>query len=346
MSRIPVVDIAPFFGDNAEAIMKADREVAEAAFDIGFMAVVGYPSDLRVGPADRDVILKLFELPTVVQRPFWKRNFAPENPHIYRGWFPLDSSEARNREGFEIGPDIVREMPEDGKDDLLYEPTPLPGAEVLPEGWKETTAAYYRGVETVGEHILASLSRSLGIDESIFRGAFDDGISTLRLLHYPKRSDDVEFTADVPERFVEFSGKTYEQVARAHVDSGLLTVLATCGVGGLQAQDSNGDWVDVPVLDDGFAINFGGLLELWTGGKIKATLHRVLGQGENRFSIPFFFEPRPSTRIAPLPLEGAQPFEPFLYGDHLWATTTKFPENYGLEKLRLPRAFYVDPMSS
>jgi isopenicillin N synthase-like dioxygenase len=163
----------------------------------------------------------------------------------------------------------------------------------------------------------------LGIDERIFSDAFDDGISTLRLLHYPKRPDGQPAVEDVPERFVEYGGKRFEQVARAHVDSGLLTVLAQCG----------------------FAINFGGLLERWTGGRIKATAHRVLAQGENRYSVPFFFEPRPSTRIAPLPIPGIRPFEPFLYGDHLWATATRFPENFGLGHLRPPRAPYTDPLA-
>jgi isopenicillin N synthase-like dioxygenase len=132
------------------------------------------------------------------------------------------------------------------------------------------------------------------------------------------------------------------------VDSGLLTVLAQCGVAGLQAQDGQGGWVDVPPDDHGFAINFGGLLERWTGGRIKATRHRVLGLGEERFSIPFFFEPRPDARIAPLPIDGVEPFEPFepfLFGDHLWATTTKFSENLGLEHLRPARAPYTDPMA-
>jgi isopenicillin N synthase-like dioxygenase len=68
-----------------------------------------------------------------------------------------------------------------------------------------------------------------------------------------------------------------------------------------------------------------------------------LSQGAERFSIPFFFEPRPSTVIAPLPLDGIDPFEAFEFGDHLWATTTKFPENYGLEYLRPARAPYRDP---
>jgi isopenicillin N synthase-like dioxygenase len=345
MSEIPIIDIGPLFGADPAARAAADGKIAEAALDIGFMVVTGHPADLRVGPAERAVLLKLFDLPMAVQRPLWKRNFAPENAHIYRGWFPLSSSAARNREGFEIGPDIVRNLPEDSQDDLLYEQTPLPDQSELPNGWMDVARAYYGGMESIGHRILASLSRSLGIGEEIFRDAFDDGISTLRLLHYPKRPDDQPAVDDVPGRFIEFEGKRVEQIARAHVDSGLLTVLAQCGVGGLQARDAQGNWIAVPVLDDGFAINFGGLLERWTGGRIKATAHRVLAQGENRYSVPFFFEPRPSARITPLPIPGIQPFAPFLYGDHLWATTTKFPENFGLADLRPPRAPYSDPMA-
>lgn len=343
MTKIPVIDIGPLFGPDEAAKTATDQEIAEAAFDIGFMVVRGYPSNIKVGAAQRTELLKLFDIPPDKQRPYWKRNFAPENPHLYRGWFPLSSSPTGGREGYEIGPDIVRDLPAGQADDLLYEPTPLPDAVLLPEGWRDTAAEYYLGAEKVGQHLLASLSRSLGIDESIFANAFDDGISTLRLLHYPKREKTI---SDGSARYVEHLGNSYETVAGAHVDSGLLTVLATCGVGGLQARDSNSNWIDVPVIDDSFAINFGGLLERWTGGRIKATLHRVLGQGEHRYSIPFFFEPRPSTEIAPLPIDGIKPFAPFLYGDHLWATTTKFPENFGLGHLRPARAPYVDPMAS
>jgi isopenicillin N synthase-like dioxygenase len=345
MSEIPIVDIGPLFGTDPAARTVADGKIAAATFDIGFMVVTGHPPNLQAGPAERALMLKLFDLPMAVQRPLWKRNFAPGNPHIYRGWFPLSSSAARNREGFEIGPDIVRDLPEAGHDDLLYEPTPLPDPSQLPKGWLETARAYYLGMEAIGGAILAALSRGLGIDERIFSDAFDGGISTLRLLHYPKRPDGQPAVEDVPERFVEYGGKRFEQVARAHVDSGLLTVLAQCGVGGLQARDADGHWIPVPVLDEGFAINFGGLLERWTGGRIKATAHRVLAQGENRHSVPFFFEPRPSTRISPLPIPGIRPFEPFLYGDHLWATTTRFPENFGLGHLRRPRAPYTDPLA-
>lgn len=345
MSPIPTIDIGPLFGTDAAARTRVDGAVAQAAFSIGFMTVVGHPSDLSVGARERALMLRLFELPPAEQRRLWKRNFAPENKILYRGWFPLESGRARSREGYEFGPDIVRTLPDDGTDDLLYEPTPLPDPSLVPPGWLACARAYYLGMEQIGQRILASLSRSLGIGEHIFRDAFDDGISTLRLLHYPKRAAAPDPANDPPGRFVEFDGRRVEQVSAAHVDSGLLTVLAQCGVGGLQARHGDGRWIDVPARDDGFAVNFGGLLERWSGGRVKATRHRVIGIGEERFSVPFFFEPRPSTLIAPLPIDGIAPFAPFLYGDHLWATTTRFPENFGLGHLRRARAPYVDPIA-
>ena len=343
MTKIPIIDISSLFTDNESQKKKIDQQIASAAFEVGFMVVMGHPESLKVSQSERDIMLKIFNLSEEKQRPFWKKNFASENAHKYRGWFPLSSSKARNREGFEIGPDIIRKLPENRNDDILYEPTPIPDDCDLPKHWKKITGNYYLGMEEIGIYILDSLSRSLKINKNIFRDAFEDGISTLRLLHYPKRTSELESKEDVPDRYTHYNGKKYEQTARSHVDSGLLTVLAQCGVGGLQASTSEQNWIDVPIIEDSFSINFGGLLELWTGGKIKATQHRVLSQGETRHSVPFFFEPRPNTIITPLPIQNAKKFKPFYYGDHLWATTTKFPENYGLLNLRPHRGDYETP---
>ena len=340
MTEIPIINISSLFTNNESQKKKIDNQIANAAFEVGFMVVIGHSKKLKVSQLERNVMLKIFSLSEEKQRPFWKRNFASENSNNYRGWFPLSSSKARNREGFEIGPDIIRKLPQITDGDILYEPTPIPEICDLPKDWKKITGNYYLGMEKIGISILDSLSRSLKINTSIFRDAFEDGISTLRLLHYPKRTSELESKEDIPDRYTQYNGKIYEQTARPHVDSGLLTVLAQCGVGGLQALTSEQNWVDVPIIKDSFSINFGGLLELWTGGKIKATQHRVLGQGESRHSVPFFFEPRPNTIITPLPIKNTKKFKPFYYGDHLWATTTKFPENYGLLNLRPHRGNY------
>src|SRR5690606_41124353 len=102
---------------------------------------------------------------------------------------------------------------------------------------------------------------------------------------------------------------------KAHVDSGFVTLLQQHGVSGLQAQLPDGRWHDVPPFEGGLVVNFGKLLERWTGGRIKATLHRILANGGERFSIPFFYEPRADARLAPPPpdREGRKP--PFS-GDH------------------------------
>jgi isopenicillin N synthase-like dioxygenase len=92
----------------------------------------------------------------------------------------------------------------------------------------------------------------------------------------------------------------------------------------------------VPPAEDLLAVNFGDVLERWSGGRIKATQHRVISYGKERKSIPFFYEARADAEIAPLPTEPADSFEPFFYGDHLWQTTTKFVEFQGMQSLRKP----------
>lgn len=339
---IPEIDVAPLFDDTAET-ESIDRQIREAACDVGFMTIVGLPQE-GVGSAERTSILRLFEIRGPEQRALWKQNFAPENPNLYRGWFPLESGEPRSREGFDIGPDLIRELPQDGSEDLLYQPSVFPSEQRLP-GWHAAAGRYYRAMESVGYALLAALSRGIGVRESLFRDAFHDGISTLRLLRYPPRDPELSLDPEFARFFTTWQGRRMERVCGEHFDSGLVTILAQCGVSGLQAKSTSGAWVDVPAAPDAFVVNFGGLLARWTGGCVRATEHRVLSNGGERFSIPFFFEPRPDAVIAPLPLAGIEPFEPFQFGDHLWATTTKFPENFGLGHLRPARAPYRDPFA-
>jgi isopenicillin N synthase-like dioxygenase len=82
-------------------------------------------------------------------------------------------------------------------------------------------------------------------------------------------------------------------------------------------------------MEGHIVVNFGKLLERWTGGRIRATEHRVLSRGRERFSVPFFYEPRADATIAPLPLPGAEQFTPFVYGDHVWASIPRLQRLFG-----------------
>jgi isopenicillin N synthase-like dioxygenase len=341
---IPTIDVSKLFGGVGADTRAVDRRICAAACDVGFMTITGVPFQDEIGPAVRDSLIRLFRLPEDEQRKLWKKNFAPENPNLYRGWFPLESSEPRSRQGYDIGPDLVRELPEDGREDLLYEPSTFPPEASIP-GWREDAARYYVAMTKIGQALLASISRGIGIPEIVFEDAFRDGISTLRLVHYPEREAKDPITPELETYFIESNGERAEIVCGGHFDTGLVTILGQCEVAGLQAQSPDGEWIDIPPTTDGFVVNFGGLLARWTGGRVRATKHRVLSSGSERFSIPFFFEPRPDAVIAPLPIDGIEGFEPFQFGDHLWATTTQFPENRGLGYLRPPRAPYQDPFA-
>jgi isopenicillin N synthase-like dioxygenase len=331
---IPVIPIAALFGGPSPARDATDRAILAAASDIGFLTVSGLPYE-TIGAPVRRQLLRVFTLPEAERRQLWRQKFDPARANVYRGWFPLQDGHPTYKEGIDIGPDLVRGAAAVVPGDPLCEATPLPSEQALP-GWRAAATAYYHGMTAAGAALMRSIARGLGLPEGFFAAAFaGGGISTLRLIRYPVREDPPDDGAG--ELWVAWRGARRPMAGRPHVDSGFVTLLAQDGVAGLQARARDGEWLDVLPAEATLAVNFGKVLERWTGGRIKATEHRVLGSGRERFSIPFFYEPRVDAEIAPLPLPGIAGFPPFLYGDHLWAATTKFVEFHGLEHLRPPR---------
>lgn len=129
---------------------------------------------------------------------------------------------------------------------------------------------------------------------------------------------------------------------REHTDYGVLTILAQDQVGGLQVKlRETGEWVGAPPVPGTFVINIGDMLERWTAGHYRATLHRVRNASTtNRLSAPFFFDPGWHCRVQPLPAfvqrarEAGEPsaeayaaMQPLMYGDYILAKVLSvFPE--------------------
>jgi isopenicillin N synthase-like dioxygenase len=247
----------------------------------------------------------------------------------------LQTGHLTSKEGIDLGPDVAHGPAVLRSGDPLCEATPLPAAEALP-GWRESVTRYYLDMERASAALMRSIARSLNIPSGYFDEFFANGLSTLRLIRYPVRDDLHEAEQRHADLWVTRDGARAYIMGTPHVDSGFLTLLAQDDVGGLQAHHRNGRWLDVPPIEGALAVNFGKVLERWCNGRIKATEHRVVGSGRERMSIPFFYEARVDAKIAPLPLDDRDSFEPFLYGDHLWSTTTKFVEFQGMEELRTP----------
>lgn len=332
---IPFIDIRPLFAAASLERDLADRAIMTAAATSGFMVVTGFPPDVPAERAIRWDLLRLFQLPGHETRKLWRQKFDPAHPNVYRGWFPLQTGFLTAKEGIDLGADVVYGASVVRSDDPLREPTPLPPAEALP-GWRESVATYYRAMERVSQALMRAIARGLSLQEHFFDQAFDRGLSTLRLLRYPIRTDAEQTALSEPNIWVTHEGGRFYVNGAPHVDSGFLTLLAQDGVSGLQARHRDGTWLDVPPTDEGLAVNFGKVLERWCAGRIKATEHRVIGTGRERMSIPFFYEARADAEIRPLPMDDAASFAPFFYGDYLWATTTQFVEFKGMESLRKP----------
>ena len=62
----------------------------------------------------------------------------------------------------------------------------------------------------------------------------------------------------------------------------------------------DGSWIEVECPEGALVINTGEMLELWSGGNYTATAHRVINQGSDRYSFPYFMVPNHKAVIKPL----------------------------------------------
>ncbi|MBY6115623.1 isopenicillin N synthase family oxygenase [Mameliella alba] len=154
-----------------------------------------------------------------------------------------------------------------------------------PEGFRQVIEAYYRDAMEVATDILRGIAEAIGEDPRFFDDKFARPMALLRGNYYPPRPD--------------WAGEKDYGIA-AHTDYGCLTLLGTDGVPGLEVLTPEDNWVPVRADPGEFIINFGEMLEIWTGGRVKATLHRVRGSAEERISVPLFFNPDYDTNVAPI----------------------------------------------
>lgn len=201
---------------------------------------------------------------------------------------------------FDCGPEL------DANDSLLqltyYAPNLWPK---LPEQFREQVMSYYQQAVGVALKLLSAIAVSLGENAEYFDKAFDKPMALMRGNYYPERpADATDKDAGIAE----------------HTDYGCLTLLATDGTPGLEVKMRDGSWQSVCVPPGEFIINFGEMLEFWTGGKVVATPHRVIGDKTERLSVPLFFNPRHDVNVAP-----AESGKVILAGDHL---SKRYDETY------------------
>ncbi|MEJ1964113.1 MAG: 2OG-Fe(II) oxygenase family protein [Gammaproteobacteria bacterium] len=156
--------------------------------------------------------------------------------------------------------------------------------------------------------LLGILARCLDLPSHFFAERHLGENVTLRFLHYP---------ANLTARSLEQLG------AGAHTDYGSITLLFQDDVGGLELLGADGLWRSAPPVPDAVVINTGDLMERWTNGRYRSTVHRVkpITGTRDRFSIALFVDPDSAVNVECLPscvgAEMPARYAPITAGEHI-----------------------------
>ena len=263
---IPVVSLAGWRDDPSFP----DRLV-RICHEVGFFSLVDHGVPESVVDRYFDLLTAFFALPIEVKEGIDKRR----SPH-FRGWERVGAELTDNRVDYREQLDLGTEnppYPPDAEPVYVRLDGPnqwLPDA-VLP-GFRSTVTDFLARLAAVAEEIMGILALGLGLPERSFRDAFGERpLSLAKLISYPPTPPG-------------------EAGVNSHHDAGFLTVLLQHGVGGLEAQNPDGDWIAVPPMRGAFNINLGEMLQSMTGNYLVATTHRVVAT-DQRYSSAYFHGP-------------------------------------------------------
>jgi isopenicillin N synthase-like dioxygenase len=217
---------------------------------------------------------EFFALPRSV-----KQATAIEHSHHFRGW-----SEMHNERDWREQIHFGRERPPGGDEPPFRR---LDGPNLWPpaDAFRATILDYMNAVADVGERLLTLAATALGRSPSPFDGVASEGYVLLKLIGYHP-----QLKADIQRAGVA-----------AHVDFSWLT-LTLQDSPGLQIRNPRGDWLQVDPVPGALWVHPGELLQLASGGRYRATPHRVINPSfdRTRVSLPFFLNPPLGGHVEPL----------------------------------------------
>ena len=321
---VPIVDIDPFVNVNAhdeEARRIVASEWDMAMTHVGFAIIVGHGVDPNIISELRDSAMRFFVQDDGAKKLY---NHGPYgNP--FGGYTGMNSeavSQTRDGHGSDGGGDgdgsfatVVPDLVES----FVFKPeSTMPKPPLL----EEAGLAYHAALL----HVLGALheltAASLGLPSDFFVPYYEpQGSVSLRLSYYPPLSPEHQLSSAV--RYGEHTD--YTGFTILHQDE---SDVGDLDAGGLQVKLPNGNWHAVPPIPGAFVVNIGDLYEVWTNGRWRSTVHRVMkppcgsaAATNPRLSIPFFTGPRNNAVITAIPTcvdkDHPRQYAPVTAGDHL-----------------------------
>jgi isopenicillin N synthase-like dioxygenase len=320
LKSVPVIDISTFKTGDRKVRKEVASRVAQACTDIGFLIISGHGIPSSVIKNISNSTKEFFALDVKE-----KNKSARPRPDIIRGYGGTES------EG--LGFSQEDETPPDLKEVFDVGPIDAPNTEYYrgaaagvhftdnlwpsnPPNMRELYADYYHRMEALTTDVMHIFATALDLRADYFDSKLDRQISILRANYYPKLTR--------PPRANQLRGGE-------HTDYTAFTILwqeKTPSVG-LQARSIEGEWLDVPAIDDTLVINIGDSLMRWTNDKWISTSHRVVAppfevaQKHDRLSLVYFVQPNYDAEIKCIEScqgpEKPAKYPPVLNGDYLYS---------------------------
>lgn len=256
--KLPVIDFAELQGPNRSQVLKA---LTNACEQYGFFQVVNHGIPTDAISSTTDVCKRFFELPFEERVKYMSKDMKA--PVRY------GTSFSQNKDGVYCWRDFLK---------LVCHPAPDVPSQwpSSPQDLRKQVAAYSKETRNLFLLLTAAILETLGLwsaemnltEENETLQEFQEGSQMIVANCYPP-CPEPELTLGMPP----------------HSDYGFLTLLLQDEVKGLQIQFEE-KWLTVEPIPNAFVVNIGDHLEIFSNGRYRSVLHRVLvNQEKTRVTV-------------------------------------------------------------
>lgn len=294
---LPLIDISLLNSDCLEDRMQVVQVLNRACQEVGFLYIQGE----QFQPELFNNLKKIAETYFAQDENQKMQNYIGLSKN-HSGYVPIGEEQFKaNVYDLKEAYDINYDYQEIENRRPLLGPTQWPND---PQ-FKEQVLAYYRHIKAIGHQLFKAFALALELEEDYFDAHLKHAPSQLRLIHYP-------FNPNAEDQFG----------IGAHTDYECFTLLFPTAEG-LQVLDKQGEWIDIPLIENTMVMNIGDMMEILSNGRYLATKHRVKRVKQERYSFPLFFSCDYDYIIQPIIKNEVPHYPPMKGGEHLFNQTAQ-----------------------
>jgi len=285
---------------------------------VGFAIITGHGVDPNTISTLRNGALDFFAQPSNAKLEFNHGPYGtPEGG--YTGMGTESVSRSRDQHGSDGGEGGSKDALPDLVESFVFLPA---SPKLKPQMFEAAGHAYHGEMLRVLGCLHRLSAAALGLDRNFFEPFYSPHAEVfLRMAFYPPLGKAAQASSAL--RYGEHTDYTgFTILHQDEADVGAMDA------GGLQVRLRSGEWHAVQPQPNAFVVNIGDLYEVWTNGRWRSTVHRVMkppagsrAATQPRLSIPFFTGPHNDAIIKAIPtcIDAEHPakYEPVRALDHL-----------------------------